>query len=289
MSRYPRPHKTIADASTSELIIRALSEEHPLATVELRERLRVNFSRRLSFQAVAKAVRSLQVDGIVETNEHQHRLSTKWLLSLKRFAERASARYQSSASAASFSSKMPGQEMQIYQPRDCYTTDTLWGDIALDIIAREREQSLQLRLLSVISVDWGMLINLGRETSFWTQAMQQGVACQMLLAKDFFLNRWSAPLYRSAGLPIRLVSARNMPFSTFYNIFQEHVIQVECEPKMIEEWSKLSPLVEKDNASALRLAHKPCRCQITVTHNKTLADALWHQFTQAGRKGSSRN
>lgn len=79
--------------STKDLVIRLLTEEDKLTNQQLYLRIKKNFGKSVSYQAVRQALTELRESEVVEKSKRTYSISKKWILTLNNYAQLLHKKY----------------------------------------------------------------------------------------------------------------------------------------------------------------------------------------------------
>ena len=100
------PHLSLLD-SVQDQVVFILAEEYPLSIRELYRRILRDGTRKVTYQAVHKAVQRMLKSGILFADQHQFSLHVNWLNSLRKFADSVSGSVKQDS--ISFSHAVPSR------------------------------------------------------------------------------------------------------------------------------------------------------------------------------------
>ena len=81
------------DSTISEFVVMVLTEEWPLSSKGLLNRVKRMYAKEVSFQAVHKAVKKLHSEEILVKVENYYKLNPEWLKNIGKFSSTVIERY----------------------------------------------------------------------------------------------------------------------------------------------------------------------------------------------------
>ena len=270
-----RPRK--GQISTQELIFRTLSRTYPCTIAVLREKLRLDFHTKLSFQAVRQCVLGLKRSHVIERTEQGYQLSLAWVLQVRATLDQTIATYRGTKRAA-LDEALP---YQTFDAGSLYEADSLWGDILLELCkSRIREQ--RSHVFSLNHYPWWLPLNLGREADLFMRIQKLGYKISFVFTSKGLAARWAASIYKDFGVATLLGQALSIEANCYYNVIGDTVIRttipVTLHKKIEKAFGKISKKQELSNEQISQLGYESVNIQIAVFKSPPLSKALLLPF-----------
>ena len=279
-------------SSTKELVFSLLAKQSDITIGELHRRLLEIYGLKITYQAVRKAVHSLQEVGAVEQVSGKFRLRPRFLFAGKNFFDGLITDLDSLSGHKIILRHDARADFSQFEFSSLFETDNGWGEIALEI-CKPLPAGQPIEYLGVHSFAWWMLINLGRETSLFDVLQARGYPSRMLFTVDCPLNRWVCEVYKGVQVKAAVIKSTTIAEATSINIIGGRVIQVEYPPALFAKIKSIfekTPSIDKVKTSQLTaLAHAKTRVKLSVFNSPAMAEGLRGLILGARNSSSARN
>jgi len=192
MNKFFNP-SNLKKKGVKELSIFLLSKEFPLQLIEIKRKLKEEFSLEVSFQAVKKAVNSLESEGIIKKENKAFSLDRKWISESKKFFDGLSSRTVSKGGTRK-GFNPDYKKKNVFFFSDLYELDNFWADLMYDWMNNVEKGEKKI-LTGQSPFGWWFLLNFASETKVHGELQKKGGKEFMIFTKDFPLNKLAIKSY----------------------------------------------------------------------------------------------
>lgn len=255
----------IFSGSKKEIIL-LLSETWPLSVKEIFSSVSRNgFSG--SYQAVHKALKELENDGIVVHRNKKYLLSDDWIHSLNDFAFNLKDKY-----ANNLSKSLDNQNFSFNTIHDC---DVFLLNSMHKILSNNKSEKKPLLALQW-SHAWIPLFISRKEYSEIAEAFKL-VDCYSLVKGNSSIDTWCADFWRKQGMKVKLNCDIASPVEMI--AVGDYVLQVFYSQKIKNDMNKFYSKVKSVKALDLnelfeKVFEKKTEINVTINKNPSLAEQL---------------
>lgn len=266
---------------TKDLIFSILSEQQPLALVQIHNIIKKKYNVGLTYQAVKQSADQLVEKHVLTKDKKHYRLNRTWLLEVKNTVDNLLNNYESGKDIRAFKKSFAKEQYAIYTFNNLLELDNFWDDMIIHVaenLSKEEDKSF----LAHAQYGWWLLINFGKETKLFKHLRKLKLTCYNLFGQDVPLNRWAEKVYLDMDVVFRIVHNANVDRTITLNVIGDTVIQVKYPPKLLAEvetlYNKYNSTQEISPSEITTLAHEPCQIQFIVFKNKEIAKSLREKY-----------
>ena len=267
--------------NVKDLVFTILTQEQPLSIIELTNRVKKEYALGVTYQAVRKAVNTLQNQHVLTKNGKKYSLNKEWILKTKSFFDTLLTTYDGKTKIKLFSTEVAKEDYAVYTFNTLLDLDNFWGDIMLYWADHEKENK---EYLSITHYNWWMIINLGRETKLFDSFKKKRIKSSFLTPVDLPLNRWASNIYTQMGVKTKITPLKDESTFVDINIMGNMVIQVHYPQNILKKiknfFEKYKNVQEVPLKEITRLAHEQGEIKFVLFKNKTIAKNLRDLYTK---------
>ena len=270
----PQPEED--SRNVKDLVFTLLTQEQPLSIIELTRKIQKSHNLRVSYQAVRKAVNTLEKKSLLEKSGKEYSLSKQWLLNLKGFIDSLLLKYETGKEISTFTQEVGKENYAVYTFGNLLDLDNFWGDMQTYWLSHLKKDS-EKEVVMYCHYNWWMLINLGRETKIFQQFVKK-CPVYVLCFRDIPLNKWAMEIYKDLRIRTKTMEDKGTDETVGINILGDTVIQVKYSAAIIK---KIKDVFEKHKNTQqigmreiTKLAHEPCEIKFIVFKNQAIAKDL---------------
>jgi len=232
MSKFFNP-SNLKKKGVKELAVLLMSREFPLQLIEIKKKLKEEFSLDVSFQAVKKAVDSLEEEGIIRKEGKSFFLDKKWISESKKFFDALTSRNVSKIGTRKGTLGKPGNINTVFFS-DLYSLDNFWADIMFDWL-NKIEKGEEKISAGQCPFGWWVLINFASDTKLHNAYKKKGIKQFQIFTKDFPLNHFAAKNYEEMGVKSIVLKNRSFEYEKEFLAYGDYVIEVEYPKKTFKK------------------------------------------------------
>ncbi len=278
MLKLTIPQLTEETRETKDLIFTILTKESNLTYMQIYNRIKKSYNISITYQAVRKAVDSLNKEDLLKKQDRKYSISKDWLINLKLFIDKTLTKYETGKEIHEFTEELAKEDYAVYTFNNLLDLDNFWGDIMIYWADHEKENK---EFLGYGHYGWWFLINLGRETKIFEYYKKIGIKSSYLFFKNLPLNRWGANLYKEIGVKVKTID-KNDDENIGINILGDTVIQVKYPEKIIKNvrtfFKKYKSIQEMSPKEITSIAHEECEIKFIMFKNKEIAKSLMEKY-----------
>lgn len=180
--------------STKDQIVSILSEEWPLSVKDIHSRIAKEKGEHVSYQAVHKLLKQLEVEEVIKLSEKKYSLSKQWARNIKGFAERIEAQSSPSNGLESINTNFSGTKKIIFDDfRDlCVSMAKLFIGLSASSKRKKIAFGLFRHLWVSLSLDF-------RDFSLIKKMVGAAADVIVVSYSSSPLDKWVAQQYYAAG------------------------------------------------------------------------------------------
>lgn len=262
-------------ASSKQKIISILSEQWPLSSKEIFEKLKREYSHEISYQGVHKSVLELTEENIIQRDGSKYKLNTEWLLENRKFFEKTQQNYKENREKVD-----PNFEGTITFEFDNYSKCMVW--LAELFSSRVLDTRGEKTLIGLLKYGWWPLNFKFEDFLLLMKMMGQRTNGYPIIKIKTPFGEWIMEQYKKAG-------AKGWAFDEKLELKNNIVIQgdfileIEFEPEFEEYIMKTySQLHTLEDLLKFYITKKEPKTKIKVkiTKNPTLAALMEKQIME---------
>lgn len=271
----PQPGET---RNVKDLVFTALAQEHPLSLIELTRKIRKEYLKGVTYQAVRKAANSLEQQGVLLKEEKRFRIDKGWAFRTGAYFNQLLLTYDLKEKPSQFS---PGKEQGVYTFNNLFDLDRFWGDVLFNWIHNLKPGD-EHECVGYSHYAWWFLISLGGEMRLFESFAKHRLRFQIFFLRDLPLNRWGADVYKGFGLAVKVSERADIPDDMDVGVYGDTIVQIQYPPEKRRRIKKLferaTSTQEIGPGEVRRLAHEPCEVRIIVFKNALMAKSLREEY-----------
>ncbi|MFH1664246.1 MAG: hypothetical protein ABH986_05600 [archaeon] len=286
MSKFFNP-SNLKKKGVKELSVLLLSREFPLQLIEIKKRLKEEFSVDVSFQAVKKAVDSLEEEGIIKKEGKSFFLDKKWISESKKFFDALTSRNVSKVGTRKgFNADYKKKNSFFFS--DLYELDNFWADLMYEWINNIEKEEKKI-LTGQSPFGWWFLLNFASETKVHKELKKIGGKEFMVFTKDFPLNQLAVRSYKQIFPEGKYIIKENKSpqAEKDLSVLGDLIIEVEYPKDILR---KLNAFFSKyrdfktDSKDLQKLVTTKTKIKFTFFKDRFIAEKLRESVLQEFRK-----
>ena len=262
-------------ASVKDYIISILSADWPLTAKKLHAAIKKRFGRNVTYQAVYKAVKELQDEGVLRQNSEGYEVSEDWIKKLHTFTEIVQSNYftkQKTTAIEGLKAARKEGEINVLTFENYFDTEKYLYYLQKHSIFASKNKVICMHHVH----EWAPLFYLRAEYNKALAAKGQGISIYRICSGNTPADKWAASFYRGMGYHSKTgVSCADV---CELLVVGSTVIQIYLPAELRE---KLSLLLEKKNVDELdirRLAsevfEKRTAIEVVISSNEKIAGQI---------------
>lgn len=271
------PNIEIKKGNVKDLIVLLLSQEWPLTTKKIYLQLQKRYAKTCTYQAVFKALKELEENGVVERKEEGYMLNTKWLKEIQQFTKTIETRYftkdRHNLMAGIKESKQEGNISIL-------TFETIF-DVEKYLYYLQKEYLQRSEKIKLICYhhkhEWRPIYYMRAEYN-WVKKMQASKHKYYILCSgNTIVDKFCEKFYKSIGANIKLNV--NCASTCELMIVDDLVIEIYLSSgltkEMDKEFEKIKEIGQLKGAQlAMNIFEKKEDIQVVIRRDKSIAKQI---------------
>jgi len=268
-----------------ELSVLLLSREFPLQLIEIKKKLKQEFSVEVSFQAVKKAVNALEEEGIIKKEGKAFSLDRKWISESKKFFDKLTSRNVSKIGTRRGILGEP-ENINTMFFSDLYSLDNFWADLMFDWLNNIQKGEEKISA-GQCPFGWWVLINFASDTKLHNAYKQNSVKQFQIFTKDFPLNHFAAKNYEEMGVKSIVLKNKIFENEKEFLVYGDNVVEIEYPKKTLKKifdfYSKHHSF-DRHAKKFQRIVEEKTKIKFTFFKDRFIAEKLREGILQKFRK-----
>lgn len=266
--------------SVRDLILETLADHDGLTLTQIHRQLTQSHRLRHTIQATKKALTALSNARILESRDKHYFFSMTWVLGQRAFLDRVLA-----GKARHRNVKLDlEKDHTVYSFDSLFELDNFWNFTLLSL----SEKTSDKRFLAINPHEYFFIINIGFETSVWTQFKQKGFRLSIAADQTYPLNQWALKLYHALGFQTKAVPSSELFSKGDINVIGEHIIEVLYDPALFMRirnvFKKYKRIEEIPPKTISEFAVQKGKIEFRITKNAWMADQIRARFKRYFKK-----
>ncbi len=247
----------------STLIVMVLARHYPLSKMKLYHKIKADYKKNITYQAVSKAVGQLAAEHILLKQGKEYLLDEEWITCLEKFSNELVANYGSKHSKLVDKNTT---EITFYTAKE--VGDFLFNNLNTDFfdIGKGKKIGFQMKNITFAPLSHKQLSQLRK--------LSKENKVYLTVAYDFFMNRAIAKLLRLLGIKVKL--GVDCSHNSVIIVTENCLVNLYVPDEMRKEEFSMYKIVK--SLADLRLIsfyanilNRPMKFHMTITRNKELA------------------
>ncbi len=284
MSSFFNPKK-MKKKGVKELSVILLSREFPLQLIEIKRKLKTEFSLDVSFQAVKKAVNALEEEGVVKKEGKSFALDKKWISESKKFFDALTSRFVSKIGTRKALKRETGNINTVFFS-DLYELDNFWADLMFDWLGKIEKGEKKVSA-GHCHYGWWVLINFASDTKLHLAFRDKGIKQFQVFTKDFPLNHFASKNYAKMGVKGIVLKEKKFKNEKEFLVMGDHIIEIEYPEKFLKKIHNFfseHPAFDKHSIELQKIVATKTKIKFTFFKNRFIAETLRESVLERFRK-----
>ncbi|MBU0636217.1 hypothetical protein KKE06_04290 [Candidatus Micrarchaeota archaeon] len=248
-------------AQTRDQILAVLSEEDPLTTKQLYQKISREKGKPISYQAVHKALKQLETDCIVKRFNSKYQLHPKWILELEGFVEKIKAK-----------EKEKPEELRKPEVRTLNSVIELGRFLIFELMEYPALKKPSIWIWTRMY----SLMGLSKDEVEGVRQFFKKNSVLILSESNTLIDQFLAETFEKMRTKVKLGVPHEEPFDTF--LIGNHLCEIYFEPEHHKAWKKLwekpKTIKEFDLEKTLEVMHHPYKSKAIIYYDKEKAQKI---------------
>lgn len=262
------------DLVTQDMILSLLAKEYPLTAKQLTYKIKKQFGKSVTYQAVYKAINTLLEENVLEKDGTNVRMRIEWIRDTKAFIDRLQRTYLEGEQQRT---EEIGENVQVYHMDNLIDLDKFWIKI-FEGWFDDPEKSDE-KLVQLCGHAWYILGQLENEEECLRNIKKHGLDFYTLVDSNTPLDQWSSKYYTDWGFQYATKKDSDIAHHNHYYIVYDDMIMESVYPQnLARDLDSIYECTEKigdlDLNKVIKILRRKEDLKITVMQNRPLAAQL---------------
>jgi len=265
------------DSDVKDLVFDILSKEYPLKIIQLTKFIRSRYGKKVTFQAVRKAVLNLTEDEILVREGNNFTISKEWV---EKCRERFNELYKD---LHNLKEKTPGSvevagDVSVFTFNSLNTMMKFWQELMEDWVINFKKGEYNVNVYQAAHA-WEGLLHLDKEKNLMSTLNKKGIKSYIVSTGNTLLDKNIKKFYEGIGVKFMIIPSQSTFDRSYYvGTYGDLIIQTQYPKELVSEmdnfFKKNSGLQSMDINVLLNIVNKKINVKLTVIKNIQMAKQI---------------